>query len=159
MPTLLHGPGCNFWNGMGCPLVVHYWADLQPVHGFRCYDNIHVCKRIALCTANAYSAEREMSASACTDSMPAGLIMSRVFIDNFSGRVEQSASCVCLSMFHEMTSDLDVRCGGSSSPYLGHVCRSRLTFKVTEENIANVVGENSIEGFPTVVAPYNHLVL
>jgi len=25
---------------MGCPLVVHYWADLQSVHGFRCYDNI-----------------------------------------------------------------------------------------------------------------------
>jgi len=27
-------------DGMGCPLVVHYWADLQSVHGFRCYDNI-----------------------------------------------------------------------------------------------------------------------
>jgi len=22
IPTLLHGPGCNFGNGMGCPLVV-----------------------------------------------------------------------------------------------------------------------------------------
>jgi len=41
------------------------------VYGFRCYDNIHVglCKLIALYTANAYSAEREMSASACTRSM------------------------------------------------------------------------------------------
>ena len=39
------------------------------MHGFRCYDNIHVCKLIALYTANAYSAEREMSASACTRSM------------------------------------------------------------------------------------------
>ena len=37
-------------SGMaGCPLVVHYCADLQSVHGFRCYDN---------------SVEREMSASA-----------------------------------------------------------------------------------------------
>jgi len=27
-------------NGRGCPLVVHYWADLQSVHGFCCYDNI-----------------------------------------------------------------------------------------------------------------------
>ena len=26
-------------NGRGCPLVVHYWADMQSVHGFRCYDN------------------------------------------------------------------------------------------------------------------------
>jgi len=24
----------------GCPLVVHYWADLQSVHGFRCNDSI-----------------------------------------------------------------------------------------------------------------------
>jgi len=24
----------------GCPLVVHYWADLQSVHGLRCYGNI-----------------------------------------------------------------------------------------------------------------------
>ena len=38
--TLLHGPGCNFGNGRGCPTVVHYWADLQSVRGFRCYDNI-----------------------------------------------------------------------------------------------------------------------
>jgi len=45
-----------------CALLV----DLQSVHGFRCYDNTDVCKLIALYTANAYSAEREMSASACT---------------------------------------------------------------------------------------------
>jgi len=53
--TPLHGPGCNLGNARGCPLVVHYWADLQSVHGFRCYDN---------------SAERKMSASACTRSVP-----------------------------------------------------------------------------------------
>jgi len=23
-----------------CLLVVHYWADLQLIHGFHCYDNI-----------------------------------------------------------------------------------------------------------------------
>ena len=39
MPTLLHGPGCNLGSGRGCPLVVHYWEDLQLVHGLRCYDN------------------------------------------------------------------------------------------------------------------------
>jgi len=37
---MLHGPGCNLGNSRGCPLVVHYWAELQSVHGFRCYDNI-----------------------------------------------------------------------------------------------------------------------
>ena len=46
-----------------CPLVVQYLADLQSVNGFLCCDNMHVCKLIALYTANAYSAEREMSAS------------------------------------------------------------------------------------------------
>jgi len=53
IPTPLHGPGCNLERG--CPLVVHYWADLQSVHGFRCYDNIAPnakCQRVlvlALC--------------------------------------------------------------------------------------------------------------
>ena len=27
-------------RGRGYPLVVHYWADLQSVHGLRCYGNI-----------------------------------------------------------------------------------------------------------------------
>jgi len=40
MSTLLHGPGCNLGNCTGCPLVVHYWADLQSVHGLRGYDII-----------------------------------------------------------------------------------------------------------------------
>jgi len=40
-------------NGRECPRVVDYWADIQSVHGFRCYD----------------IPEREMSASACTRSM------------------------------------------------------------------------------------------
>jgi len=39
-PTLLHGPGCNLGRGRGCPLVVHFWADLQSVHGLRWYGNI-----------------------------------------------------------------------------------------------------------------------
>ena len=63
--TPLHGPGCNLGNGRGCCLVVHYWTDLQSVHGFRSYDNTHACKLIALYTASAYCTEREMSASVC----------------------------------------------------------------------------------------------
>jgi len=38
--TTVHDPGRDFGEWWGCPLVVHYWADLQSVHGFRCYDNI-----------------------------------------------------------------------------------------------------------------------
>jgi len=39
-PTLLHGPDVTWRHGRGCPLVVHFWADLQSVHGLRCYGNI-----------------------------------------------------------------------------------------------------------------------
>ena len=56
-------PDVTWGNVSGCPIVVHYWADLQSVHGFRCYDN---------------SAEREMSANACTRCMP-GLNLSLLF--------------------------------------------------------------------------------
>jgi len=27
-------PGCKLGNNRGCPLAVHYWADLQSVTGF-----------------------------------------------------------------------------------------------------------------------------
>jgi len=40
MLTLLHGPIVTWRSGRGYPLVVHYWADLQLVHGLRCYGNI-----------------------------------------------------------------------------------------------------------------------
>jgi len=32
-------PDITWGSGRGCPLVVHYWADLQSVHGLRCYGN------------------------------------------------------------------------------------------------------------------------
>jgi len=63
-PHYCTDPDVTWRNDRGCSPVVHYWADFQSVHGFRCYDNIHACN-LALYTANAYSAEREMSASAC----------------------------------------------------------------------------------------------
>jgi len=33
-------PDVTWGSGRGCSLVVHYWADLQSVHGMRCYGNI-----------------------------------------------------------------------------------------------------------------------
>jgi len=56
IPTLLHRPGCYLGNGSMYPLVVHYWADLQSVHGFRFLLWQH-------------GAKREMSTSACTHSV------------------------------------------------------------------------------------------
>jgi len=40
--TCLHyctDPVVTWGSGRGCPLVVQYWADLQLVHGLRCYGN------------------------------------------------------------------------------------------------------------------------
>ena len=48
-------PNVTYGNGRGCPLVVHYLADLQAVHGFHCCDNI---------------APIAVSVSAATRSMP-----------------------------------------------------------------------------------------
>ena len=67
-------PDVTWRSGSGCPLVVHCWADLQSVHGFRCYDNTHVCKG-ALYTANVHSAELEMPAIARARSMPGYVII------------------------------------------------------------------------------------
>ena len=33
-------PDVTLGNDMGCPLIVHSWADLQSVYAFRCYGNI-----------------------------------------------------------------------------------------------------------------------
>jgi len=55
IPTLLHRPGCKLGEWWGCPLVVHYRADLQPVHGFRCYDNIAQTRNVSECLYSPYA--------------------------------------------------------------------------------------------------------
>jgi len=60
IPTLLHGPGCNLNIGEmgmvgGCPLVVHYWADLQSVYRFRCYDNTAQTRNVSECLYLLYA--------------------------------------------------------------------------------------------------------
>ena len=39
-PRYCTDPDVTWRCGRGCPLVMHYWADLQSVHGLRCYGNI-----------------------------------------------------------------------------------------------------------------------
>jgi len=71
VPHYCMDPDVTWGNAGGCPVVVQYWADLQSVHGFHCYDNIHICKLIALYTENAYSTKCETFPSACTGSVVA----------------------------------------------------------------------------------------
>jgi len=83
---------------MHCPS----WADSQSVQGFRCYDNIHVCKLIDLHTANAYSTEREMSASACTRSIAGCIVLISQSLITFRVSTAEAkcvlAMAVCLSV-------------------------------------------------------------
>ena len=39
-PHYCTDPDISCGNGRACALIVHYWAYLQSVHGFRCYDDI-----------------------------------------------------------------------------------------------------------------------
>ena len=38
-PHYCTDPDVTWRSGRGCPLVVHYWADLKSVHGLHCYGN------------------------------------------------------------------------------------------------------------------------
>ena len=42
-------------NGRECPLVVHYWADLQSLHGFRCYENRARTRNVSECLYSLYA--------------------------------------------------------------------------------------------------------
>jgi len=39
-PHYCTDPDVTWGHGRGCPLVVHYWADLELVHRLRCSGNI-----------------------------------------------------------------------------------------------------------------------
>jgi len=49
LPHYCMDPDVTWGKGRGCLLVVHYWADLQSVHGFRCCENMSPnakCQRV-----------------------------------------------------------------------------------------------------------------
>ena len=46
-PHYCTDPDVTWGSGRGCPLVVHCWADLQSLHGLRCYGNITRTRNIS----------------------------------------------------------------------------------------------------------------
>jgi len=60
-PHYCSDPDVSWGSGGGRSLVMHYWADLQSMHRFRCYDNIAPnvkCQQVlvlALCLVNTCS--------------------------------------------------------------------------------------------------------
>jgi len=85
-PHYCTDPDVTWGNGMGCPLVVHCWADLQSVHGFRCYDNIAPnagCQRVlvlALCLVITFRVSHRRREMYC-------------------GHVTRVCLCVCLCLY------------------------------------------------------------
>jgi len=52
-PHYCTDPDVTWGRGRGCPLVVHYWVDLQSVHGLRCYGNtIEMQSPAVICQAH-----------------------------------------------------------------------------------------------------------
>jgi len=80
IPTLLHGPGCNLgeWYGVAssCALLCAFAIGARVSLLWQ-----HTRKLIALYIANAYSAEREMPATACTRSMAGIVIAAGLFVN------------------------------------------------------------------------------
>ena len=85
------------WGGRGCPLVVHYWADLQSVHGLRCYGN----------TRNAWQSPaviRQAHRTPHALCMPAKTPLT-------SDKIDTPAACATLSattLFHFVHTAVDV---------------------------------------------------
>jgi len=48
-PHYCTDPDVTWGNGRGCPVVVHYWADLQSVHGLHCYGDIARTRNVSEC--------------------------------------------------------------------------------------------------------------
>ena len=42
-------------NGRGCPLVVHFWVDLQSVHRLCCYNTIAWTRNVSECLYSLYA--------------------------------------------------------------------------------------------------------
>ena len=83
-------------NGRGCPLVVHYWADLQSVHGFRCYDNIARTRNVSECL---YSLCACLFHWYCSF---ASLFIQSVFVQLYSRSLQTSICQLTQSVVHSL---------------------------------------------------------
>jgi len=54
-PDYYTDPDVTRGNGRGFAIAVHYWADLQSVRGFRCYDNITRTRNVSECSYSLYA--------------------------------------------------------------------------------------------------------
>jgi len=74
-------PDVTWRSGRGCPLVVHCWADLQSVHGLRCYGAVparrlptSLRRRVTASSRICWSATAERTAPEAENICPAGFL-------------------------------------------------------------------------------------
>ena len=65
-PQYCTNPDVTWGNGRWFPLVVHYWADLQSVHGLRDYGNIERTRNVSQCLYSLYAWLVQQSAGSNT---------------------------------------------------------------------------------------------
>ena len=54
-PHYCRDPDVTWGMVGGCPIVVHYWVDLQLVYGFCCYDTIARTQNVSECLHSIYA--------------------------------------------------------------------------------------------------------
>jgi len=89
-------PNVTWRSDSGCPLVVHYFADLQSVHGLRRYGNITRTRNVskymlvlALCLVFYYRTQCTALGSVLATSVTSFLILVFVCHSNISGTAER----------------------------------------------------------------------
>ena len=108
-------PGASSGNGRVCSLVLHYWADLQSVHRFRCYDNVAPnakCQQVLVLAV--YLVVKRVAAQ-CMNFNRSSFVCLRTALSPC--REHQLAVtmpvCMCASL-NDMTFDLNICRSGSS---------------------------------------------
>ena len=69
-PHYFTDPDVTWGSGSGCPLVVQYWADLQSVHGLRCYGNMRTLVTSLLASIPWYDDIAQTLDGVCTCCWP-----------------------------------------------------------------------------------------
>ena len=77
-PQYCMDPDVTWRSGRGCPLVVHYWADLQSMHGLRCYGNIRQTLLKVNYFRHRYGQSKSLAACGCKALMLTRTLTDRV---------------------------------------------------------------------------------
>ena len=124
-------PDVTWGSGRGCPLVVHYWADLQSVHRLRCYGN----------TRNAWQSPVVIRQA---HRMPHALRMP-VKAPLASDKIDAPAACATLSATRPFHFIHTVRCYNVNAKcYRVHACtRPMPSFNIFDKNVISNVCDSS----------------